>query len=71
MATNYVTKKVNVVVGSVGGVVTELEVFSGSPHGEKLAGRCFRQLCKAHHVTTAQPSNDKGDVRWVVAGLKA
>ena len=70
MATNYIMKKVNVVIGTAGGVVTELEVFSGNPHGEELAGRCFRQLCKAHRVTTAQPSDDRGDVRWVVAKLR-
>ena len=70
MATDHVTKKVNVIVGSVGGVVTELEVFSKSPRGEELAGRRFRQLCKTYRVTPAQPSNNEKDVRWVVAALQ-
>ena len=67
MATDHVTKKVNVIVG---GVVTEFEVFSGNPHGEELAGRCFRHLRKTYRVTPAQPSNDEKDVRWVVAALQ-
>lgn len=63
-------KKVNVIVGVAGGVVTELEVFSGSPRGEELAGRCFSQLCKAYRVTPTQPSSDEKDVRWVIATLQ-
>lgn len=70
MATDPVTKKVNVVIGSVGGVVTELEVFSESPRGRELANCRFRQLCRTYRVTPAQPSSDEQDVRWVVATLQ-
>ncbi len=68
--TSDATEKVNVIVGLAAGVVTQLEVFSGSSHGEELAGRCFRQLCKAYRVTLAEPSSDEKDVRWVVATLQ-
>lgn len=63
-------KKVNVIVGVAGGVVTELEVFSGSPRGEALADRYYRQLCKTYRVAPAQPSSNEKDVRWAVATLR-
>ena len=64
------TEKVNVILGISEGIVTDIEAFATTAHGEKQARSCFRNLCKSFGVSERKPYNDDKDVRWFITKLQ-